>query len=220
MSAASSSQEIYKAEISENAQVGDEVTTVEATSDNEVVYDLFNLPDSFPFNISSSSGTIQLATSLNRETTSFYTFPVRAMNTDSEVAIALVEVTISDENDNPPVIAPSLISVSLAENHGLSEIVSFSCSDEDTGSNGIVEFELPFGNEEGKFSISESGTMAAAAEIDDLELLKSTSTIVAVVVAGVAAGVVALPDGDADKDIAHGGGGVAGVVHVFVCCWR
>ena len=159
-------QEIYKAEISENAQVGDEVTTVEATSDNEVVYDLFNLPDSFPFNISSSSGTIQLATSLNRETTSFYTFPVRAMNTDSEVAIALVEVTISDENDNPPVIAPSLISVSLAENHGLSEIVSFSCSDEDTGSNGIVEFELPFGNEEGKFSISESGTIVLIEKLD------------------------------------------------------
>ena len=162
------SQELYQRTVSENTAVGMTILTVSATSDNEVLYELFNLPVGFPFSIDEGSGSIFVSSALNREMTLLFVFAVRATDEVSgAVGLALIEITIGDVNDNVPVLLPLLQSVTLPEDLPLSTpFLSFACSDEDTGINGEIDFQIINSSGMNTFRISENGIVELVNPLD------------------------------------------------------
>ena len=162
------SQELYQRTVSENTTVGMSILTVSATSDNELLYELFNLPVGFPFSIDERSGEIFVSSALNREMTLLFVFAVRATDEVSgAVGLALIEITIGDVNDNTPTLLPLLQTVTLPEDLPLSiPFLSFSCSDEDTGVNGETDFQIISSSGMDTFRISENGIVELVSPLD------------------------------------------------------
>ena len=163
-------EEDYTTTVAENSAVNTVIFTVSATGPNNgsIRYDFLNLPSSFPFRIDNSSGSISLTSTLDRETTSLYTFVVRA--TDSEtgaVGLTSLQVNVQDANDNVPVVTPASQTVTLQEDLApLTGLIFFMCSDEDTGPNGEVSFSLVGGNTGMTFAIDENGLVSLARSLD------------------------------------------------------
>lgn len=106
----------------------------------ELMYSLG--PDSFPFEIEETSGRIYSSTTLDRETTPFYSFEVFVSDsgTPPRLANASVEVTILDVNDNPPQLSPSSLNLNLDENLPIGSVIAnFTVTDPDIGSNASSE---------------------------------------------------------------------------------
>ena len=162
------SQEVYQRTVSENTGVGMTVLTVSAIGENEVIYELFNLPVGFPFSVGERSGNISITSPLNREMTLLFVFTVRATDEVSgAVGLALIEIMIGDVNDNTPQLLPLLQSVTLPEDLPPSTpFVSFACSDEDIGTNGEISFQILTGNDVNTFRISENGVVELANPLD------------------------------------------------------
>ena len=160
----------YTTSVAENSAVDTDIFTVSATgpNPNSIRYDLFNLPSSFPFQIDSNSGNITLTSMLDRETTSLYTFVVRA--TDSvtgAVGLTSVQVIVQDVNDNSPVLTPTSQTLTLQEDFALSTgFIFFTCMDDDTGPNGQLTYSLPGGNTGMTFAIDENGLVSLAESLD------------------------------------------------------
>ena len=158
------SEERYEAPVPENSMIGTSLLNVSADSNgNEVQYSLDELFSSLPFRVDTVSGVVNLTSSLDRENSSQYVFPVQARDVvTGAVGVALVSITVVDVNDNNPVISPDSLALSLPESiaPGLPFAV-FQCSDVDEGQNGATAFSLvppdPFSiNEGGQLSISSS----------------------------------------------------------------
>uniref|UniRef100_A0A915HU23 Cadherin domain-containing protein n=1 Tax=Romanomermis culicivorax TaxID=13658 RepID=A0A915HU23_ROMCU len=107
----------------------------------------------FPFEIGSVDGKINVTRKLDRETTGFYTFTVKAVdnysglkNNDSHEAFATVEIFIADENDNIPqfdVGTPKILSLTEKNKAGM-HIFTFHATDSDDQStgNGQVTYKI------------------------------------------------------------------------------
>ena len=161
----------FTTSIVENSEVNTIVLSVSASGPNPefISYDLlFNLPFRFPFRIDPTSGNITLTSSLDREVTSLYTFVVRATDVATgAVGLTSVEVVVEDINDNSPVISPRLQTVNLQEDLPPSTgFIIFSCTDDDTGLNGEVEFSLTEGNTGMTFSINGNGLVSLSRPLD------------------------------------------------------
>ncbi len=137
-------QQLYQRVVGEDIEVNSTVLTVSATAENDVEYDLFNLPAGFPFSIAMTSGDISVNAPLNRELTLLYVFTVRASDTiTGALGIALVELTIGDSNDNKPDILPLEQSITLPEDLAWpTQLISFACTDDDTGPNSETLFQI------------------------------------------------------------------------------
>ena len=103
--------------IPENTAVNSIILTVNATDEaGPVRYELLN--DSIPFSINSSSGEIYVNAPLNFENVSSYEFDVQAVDLDPFnplTAVALVRITISDVNDEPPVFSCNPCNITAQE---------------------------------------------------------------------------------------------------------
>ena len=176
------SEQVYVTTVSENIAVGSSVLEVTAMAEQpEVIYDLFNLPPNFPFGINDTTGVISVITSLNREMTQLFVFPVRATDTLSRtIGLALVEISIGDINDNQPQIQPSLHTIRIPENLPLlTQVASFACTDVDTGTNGEIRFHLTSGNELNIFSIDAQSGIIRLNQSLDFETTESYNITVA-----------------------------------------
>lgn len=159
----------YTTTVAENSTSGMVVLTVSVTGSNtDIRYDLFSVPLSFPFQIDSSSGNITLTASLDRETTSTYSFVVRATElATGAVGLATVQVDVQDVNDNSPVITPNFQTVTLQEDFAPSTgFIFFTCTDDDAGSNGELTFSLAAGNSRRTFSIDMNGLVSLVQPLD------------------------------------------------------
>ena len=159
---------LYTAIVNETTDLNTTVVVVSATSENQdIVYSFFSLPSSFPFQVNGVTGDIVLTSSLDRETVAFYSFFVRATDEISAaVGISLVEITVTDFNDNAPRIFPSEQSIVVSERLSSGVLISFSCTDDDADLNGNVNFRLTSGNELMYFSIDSNGDVSLSRQLD------------------------------------------------------
>ena len=165
------SQNEYSIEIAENITVGTQIVQVSATTNSSGViqYSFLQTFTDFPFGIDSASGRIFSNSTLSRETTSSFTFPVLATDTaEQTTALATVSIIVLDVNDNHPVIAPSQYSITLLED-ALTSIAyaKYVCSDDDENENGQVLFSILDGSPPGLFSVNaDSGNVILQQPLD------------------------------------------------------
>ncbi|XP_034038208.1 protocadherin Fat 2 isoform X2 [Thalassophryne amazonica] len=159
----------YRAFLAENLPAGTTVIQVTANDPDMdrnglVTYSLESLPDDVTeditaiFSIDGESGWITTLQETDCEATRFYRFSVVAMDHGSDVKLSssvLVEVTVTDENDNSPRFSSDMYRSSVVENSTPGEvIVSMTTTDADMSlENRLVTCYITDGDPLGQFAI-------------------------------------------------------------------
>ncbi|XP_040893189.1 protocadherin Fat 4 [Toxotes jaculatrix] len=156
------SKESYHVAVSENLASGASILSLEVTDRDEggFVGTLRILPESAPFSVS-SDGTIRVnnSTALDREATERITFQVEARETEppNHVAMANVNITLLDENDNSPEFTKSKYASRVFTNQTEGMLlVKVEAEDPDAGVNGQIKYSIDFGNHNNYFSVDEN----------------------------------------------------------------
>ncbi|XP_034739835.1 protocadherin Fat 2 isoform X1 [Etheostoma cragini] len=190
----------YRAFLAENMPAGTTVIQVTANDPDTdtnglVTYSLESLPDDTAaditevFSIDGESGWITTLRETDCEATRVYRFKVLAVDHGGDVKLSssvLVEVTVTDENDNPPKFSDDVYRGSVVENSSPGEvIVSMTTTDADVSlENRLVTCYITDGDPLGQFAIiqedeGEWGLIAREAldrETKDRYTLKVTAT--------------------------------------------
>lgn len=123
-------------------------------------------PASVPFTIS-DAGQVRVTQPLDRESQDSYTLQVTASDGVQETTVVL-EVAVTDVNDNPPVFAQSKYSKSISPRTDVGQLVlTVSATDRDAGANGIITYWLSGGR--GVFIINpDSGDISVAGDLTSM----------------------------------------------------
>ncbi len=163
------SDSVYIQSVSESIPSGSRVLTVSATDADAGLNKQFSfsLSGSSTFAINSSSGEIYTSTSLDRESLSFYSFQVLATDFGSPElsSSASVEITLADENDNPPIFEERQYTVTILENSPLQQPVDVVlATDLDSGLNAEISYSIV---ENVPFAInSQNGIITVSGSLD------------------------------------------------------
>lgn len=171
------SQHIYHADIKEGLSSNTPVITVTAVdadsgSNAQIKYSISLTKGGVsPFRISASSGEVFTKQILDRETTAFYTLKVRAENVGniSIASEAVVMVTITDVNDNPPVFVSGFVNAHVTENSPIGTVVTVvKANDVDSIQDSSLHYDIVADtNKDGVFVIdSSNGTISIAKSLD------------------------------------------------------
>ncbi|XP_056106333.1 protocadherin Fat 2 [Rhinichthys klamathensis goyatoka] len=185
----------YKAFLTENLPRGTTVIQVTANDadtnvNGEVSYTIESESDDIGdmFTIDSQTGWITALKEADSETKQLHRFYVVATDHGDTVKLTssvLVEVTISDENDNPPQFTEELYQGSILENTGPGEtIVTLTTADKDVSAdNRQIVCYITEGDPLGQFSVTAAGeewTVISKSPLDredkDKYTLKITAT--------------------------------------------
>ncbi|XP_049898482.1 protocadherin Fat 2 [Epinephelus moara] len=159
----------YRAFLAENMPAGTTVIQVTANDPDTdtnglVTYSLESLPDDAAaditdiFSIDGESGWITTVRPTDCEATRVYRFNVLATDHGGDIKLSssvLVEVTVTDENDNPPKFSDEVYRGSVVENSSPGEvIVSMTTTDSDVSlENRLVTCYITDGDPLGQFAI-------------------------------------------------------------------
>lgn len=148
------SKEKYEAQVSEGASVGSAVLTLKATDPegDDVTYSIVEGNDKGVFTVDSSSGTISVAKTLNREEVASYTLQVKAEDRNNLFNLATVKIAVTDINDQNPVFVQDSYNFTVEEGKAGAVVGTVQARDEDVGANGEVYYTIA-GN--GDFGIDE-----------------------------------------------------------------
>lgn len=163
------SLDFYTFHIAENSAINTIVGTIEATDldtldpRNPLTYRLDHSSMVYrQFKVNSRSGVITVMTSLDREKTTHYIFPVSVedgyeYSTPRYTATSTVTIIVDDVNDNAPkFIIPnatkSSFDVSIKETVG-HKIIYIQATDDDYSDNAKIHYNITAGNDLGIFSI-------------------------------------------------------------------
>ncbi|KAK7101636.1 hypothetical protein V1264_019985 [Littorina saxatilis] len=162
--------------LSESVAVGTSVATVPATdadagSDGTVTYSITDGNTGNVFTIIPTTGEIRTLTELNFENTQTYTLQVTATDggtPTAKTAVTTVNVSVTNENDNPPTCPDYYIPVTLAEDKAVTDpVASLGCSDADTVTGATLTYTITSGNGDGKFAIDpNAGAITLAQTVD------------------------------------------------------
>ena len=142
---------VYNAVISENNDLGDNITKVHATDIDAGINKMFEYAlhqadnQSKFFSINSKTGTIYAIRSLDRETDPQLVFRVLAVDKGDEpqTGTATISLTVLDENDNIPHIIPARPKLEIIENLPVNTSLGFlNGTDDDIGVNGQLIYEI------------------------------------------------------------------------------
>ncbi|XP_048858332.1 protocadherin Fat 4 [Brienomyrus brachyistius] len=128
------------------------------------------LPETVPFSFS-SDGTLMVKdyTLLDRETVPSFTFQIKARENQAPFRFALadVNVTLLDENDNSPQSNSSMYEGKVFNNQTVGIwVTKVTAEDPDEGPNGRVKYAIVGGNQDGYFNIDEdTGDISLSKEI-------------------------------------------------------
>ena len=131
-----------------------------ATNFSSVQYTIDSGDGSSNFIIGNASGRVDTSStvSIDREAKSTYSLLIKAQDGDSPArsAFIVVDITITDENDNDPIFNPSSFVVSLSENQATNTPVTKAhASDADVNNNADLTFAITIAsNVNNHFSIS------------------------------------------------------------------
>ncbi|XP_035389998.1 protocadherin Fat 3a isoform X2 [Electrophorus electricus] len=164
------SRDVYSAPISEGASIGDAVVTVTAEDidsqvNSDILYSIVNGDQENQFFIEPITGQVKVNKQLDRETTADYTLVVRALDsgTPAMSTTVLVNIDISDINDNPPTFSPANHSAVIQENKPMgTSILQLSVIDKDAAHNGPpFLFRILSGNEGVWFKLDKEGLLTS-----------------------------------------------------------
>jgi len=125
------------------------------------------LQDSLPFEVNNISGEIRTTQILDREEIPSWNFEVVVtdMGFPPLNASATVDITILDENDNPPVLTPGFLNLTIPENTPPGTVIdNFSVMDNDIGLN--ADFNISLLGQSSSFSIDGGGTLRISGPLD------------------------------------------------------
>lgn len=152
-------RDIFEFFIREDALIGQEVGTVEATdkdSNSDIYFFIMSGDPQAKFGIEQKTGKVFVQTSLDRESVSSYKLNVSASD-GLYTSFATVNITVLDANDNPPVCTQSISIVHVREDvKPGTEVLVVEANDDDADDNGKLKYSV-FGQGIGVFTI-ENGT--------------------------------------------------------------
>ena len=122
-----------------------------------------------PFTIGTLSGAITLARQLDYEIQRTHYCIIRAQdNGEPQLSSSTcLIVTVLDFNDNSPVFSPQNDTVALKESANVGQLVAYVfATDQDSGTNGQVFYNIVGGNNDGKFIIDSNGRITLADPLD------------------------------------------------------
>ncbi|KAK2163196.1 hypothetical protein LSH36_84g09039 [Paralvinella palmiformis] len=160
---------LYKFQIAENVNIGHEITKLVAKDPDEqgtIVYAIVEGGDD-KFFIEPITGSFQVSSKLNRELTSSYKVKVTA-DDGEQSSFTVVDVEVTDVNDEKPVFSEPWYYFDIAEDTPLSSVIGqISASDADFGDNADITYSISshWGRE--KFSLHpHDGTFILTGELD------------------------------------------------------
>ncbi|XP_052793607.1 protocadherin Fat 1-like isoform X3 [Mya arenaria] len=160
--------------VSEGAVINTLIYRVSASdadlgNDRQITFSLTGNPEGV-FKIDEKSGLIQLAKRLDREKTDHYTITVHAADkgTPQLTSEVDIEITVTDENDNPPEFEQTTYWASVREDAAIGQYVAtVRASSLDTGVNAQISFFIQSGNDKDKFTVEEdTGIIRTAGYLD------------------------------------------------------
>ena len=181
----------YTTSLAENPFIGADIYTVSALDDdhveyNQITYSFSGGNEAGRFSIDPSSGMVSTAEEIDRETQEEYMLVVMASNVipaeDESGSPPLststtLTVTITDINDNNPIISPSNVSVvlqvSVSDNQ---TVVDLDCSDRDAGVNGETTLSITSEQFSDRFEITDTGSLRTTDVIEDDVVVVVTCT--------------------------------------------
>ena len=165
---------IYDLKVYENLTVGDAIATIIAKDDDSGLFSRLTFSissgnvDSI-FHVNPSSGLVTLLKALNREVDDFHQFNVSATDGGGLKSnnTALVQVTVLDINDEPPIFEASSYNFTIVENSPVNSILgSVFASSKDLGTNAEIYYSIKSGDADDIFAINSSGTIFTQGNID------------------------------------------------------
>ncbi|CAN9511186.1 unnamed protein product [Ophioblennius macclurei] len=164
------SHDLYSAVVSEDATIGESVVQlvaedVDSHLNGAILYSIVSGDRDNQFFIDPLSGVIKVNKQLDRETVPSYSLAIRAL--DSGIppmsSTVMVNIDISDINDNPPTFSPANLTTVIQENKPIgTSILQLSVIDQDSSHNGPpFDFRILLGNEGGEFLLEKDGTLVA-----------------------------------------------------------
>ena len=170
-------EEVYEVTVQENSPLSALIVTVIANDSDVganavVTYQLLPSSDSGTFNINETTGEVYLVANVDYETESEYTLTVTATD-GTRSSQAVINVSVSDENDNAPVFDPQSYSGTIAENTLSDSILMVQASDSDSGVNQQIVYSILTTDDSFPFSINDSSgvifltTMLDREDIDE-----------------------------------------------------
>ncbi|XP_026158683.1 protocadherin Fat 1a isoform X2 [Mastacembelus armatus] len=164
------SQDVYTAVVSEDTELGKSVMTVMAEdldgpSYNHVRFSIVDGNQGSPFTIDPVRGELKVARQLDRERTSGYTLMVVASDNGAPPlsSSTMINIDISDVNDNPPLFSQANYSLIIQENQPKgTSVLQLTVTDRDASHNGPpFTFAIVDGNEGDVFHINQQGALVA-----------------------------------------------------------
>lgn len=168
-------QTSYNTRIREDAEVFDKILQVTANdidsgSNGRVSYSIERGDRNVQFSIDSDSGYISVASQLDRETQSSYVLEVHAKDNGIPVmsSFVMVNIEISDANDNPPLFSQTNYTAVVQEDKALGHmILKFIVHDADAHPNAApYTFDFITGNEAAAFRLEQDGYLRTAAKFN------------------------------------------------------
>ncbi|XP_028656255.1 protocadherin Fat 3a isoform X1 [Erpetoichthys calabaricus] len=162
------SQDIYSAVISEDSSIGDSVVRLTAEDadspvNGQILFSIVSGDRENQFFIDPMSGLMKVNKHLDREMVSGYSLTVRALDSGSPAmsSTVVVNIDISDVNDNPPLFLPSNYTAVIQENKPRdTSIVQLSVTDRDSSQNGPpFQFDILSGNDGKEFTLEPNGVL-------------------------------------------------------------
>ena len=164
-------KKVYKISIPENQRLDEKVLTVSATDKDPfggLTYTF--VPQNNMFTVDPSSGDISPVSELDRETTDYYNLTVQVTDGGSPGLsdTAVVEISITDINDNRPKFNSSSEAISVLENSPVGTVLlTVAATDADIGVNAKLRYTIKQGNEKAKFKLdANSGLLTVLENID------------------------------------------------------
>ncbi|XP_068596706.1 cadherin-related family member 2 [Brachionichthys hirsutus] len=144
-------QSTYRLNVSEHSPVGTTIASITAEDPDTMDKDRLTyklLPPSILlyFDVEQNSGSVYVKSQilLDRESRSLYTATLQAIDTEGKVGTAMLEITLTDINDQPPVFNRESYPVSVDEGADLEvKIEATDADDPDTANSQIVYHIMP-----------------------------------------------------------------------------
>ncbi|XP_042895459.1 cadherin-23 isoform X2 [Parasteatoda tepidariorum] len=163
--------------VAEDITIGAEVALVQATDADvgeygKITYLLDTSSTQGRFKINKETGSITVASPLDREDKDVYTLVVQAWDNydygfatgESRKAFKQITVHVIDVNDEPPVFVKQEVCATVTEFHRIRDtifMVSASDADDPLTPNGRLQFSIVNGNDEGLFGIENQDSNTA-----------------------------------------------------------
>ena len=161
-------------DVSENALVGDEVTQFQASGGaGSLEYSITGGNTGGAFTVDPSTGTIEVASSLNFETVSDYNLTIHVLSVSTSVeGDAVQRILVTDENERPSFITPcagtNTCAFSIEENQSPGTQVGPTIEADDpdlvTTSNGMLQFRIA--DSSLPFQVSQAGEISTTQGLD------------------------------------------------------